>query len=103
MGTLAAQVKHVAFYLETVERSVRDPNLPQVDWTEIWRTVGGVTPEEWQAIQDDLRRAYDLILGLVGSAPDWRDETEIGGAIAIVAHTAYHLGEIRQALCVIRA
>ena len=102
-ATLAAQVKHVAFYLETVERSVRDPNLPQVDWTEIWRTVGGVTPEEWQAIQDDLRRAYDLILGLVGSAPDWRDETEIGGAIAIVAHTAYHLGEIRQALCVIRA
>ena len=56
-ATLAAQVKHVAFYLETVEKSVRDPNYPQVDWTEIWRTVGGVTPEEWQAIQDELRRA----------------------------------------------
>ena len=93
-ATLAAQVKHVAFYLETVEKSVRDPNHPQVDWTEIWRTVDGVTPEEWQAIQDELRRAYDGILGLVGSAPDWRDETDIGGAIAIVAHTAYHLSLI---------
>jgi hypothetical protein len=26
------------------------------------------------------------------------DENAIGGAMAIVAHTAYHLGEIRQAL-----
>ena len=101
-ATLAAQVKHVAFYLETVERSVRDPSYPQVDWTEIWRTVGGVTPDEWQAIQDDLRRAYAGILSLIGSAPDWRNETDIAGAIAIVAHTAYHLGEMRQALCVVR-
>ena len=101
-ATLAAQVKHVAFYLETVERSVRDPSYPQVDWTEIWRTVGGVTPDEWQAIQDDLRRAYAGILSLVGSGQDWRNETDIAGAIAIVAHTAYHLGEMRQALCVVR-
>jgi hypothetical protein len=26
----------------------------------------------------------------------------IGGAIGLIAHTAYHLGEIRQALCTIR-
>lgn len=101
-ATLAAQVKHVAFYLETVDNSVRDPNYPRVDWTEIWRTVAAVTPAEWQTIQDDLRRAYDQILALARSTPDWRDETDIGGAIAVVAHTAYHLGEIRQALCVIR-
>jgi hypothetical protein len=101
-ATLAAQVKHVAFYLETVDNSVRDPNHPRVDWTEIWRTVAAVTPAEWQTIQDDLRRAYDRILALARSTPDWRDDTDIGGAIAVVAHTAYHLGEIRQALCVIR-
>ncbi|MEP0763422.1 MAG: hypothetical protein HRF48_11880 [Chloroflexota bacterium] len=101
-ATLAAQVKHVAFYLDVVEKSVRDPNYPQVDWGEIWRTVNRVTPEEWQAIQDELRASYNRILDLIGSTPDWPSEAEIGSAIGLVAHTAYHLGEIRQALCTLK-
>lgn len=33
----------------------------------------------------------------------WEGEEEVGGALAIVVHTkAYHLGEIRQALCVLK-
>ncbi len=101
-ATLAAQVKHVAFYLDVVEKSVRDPNTPQADWDEIWRTVSAVTPQEWQAIQDELRANYIRIQALVESAPAWTSEYEIGGAMAVVAHTAYHLGEIRQALCTLR-
>jgi len=27
---------------------------------------------------------------------------QICGAIGVIAHTAYHLGEIRQALCVLQ-
>jgi len=30
---------------------------------------------------------------------DWNDDDRVGGAMAIIVHTAYHLGEIRQALC----
>jgi hypothetical protein len=101
-ATLAAQVKHVAFYLDVVEKSVRDPNYPKADWGEIWRTVNHVTPEEWQSIQSELRSNYDHILELIKSAPAWPSEAEIGSAIAIVVHTAYHLGEIRQALCTLR-
>jgi hypothetical protein len=101
-AALAAQVKHVAFYLDVVEKSVRDPNYPKADWGEIWRTVNHVTPEEWQSIQSELRSNYDHILDLIKSAPVWPSEAEIGSAIAIVVHTAYHLGEIRQALCTLR-
>ena len=101
-ATLAAQVKHVAFYLDVVEKSVRDPNYSKADWGEIWRTVNEVTPEEWQSIQSELRTNYDYILELIKSAPAWTSEAEIGSAIAIVVHTAYHLGEIRQALCTLR-
>jgi hypothetical protein len=101
-ATLAAQVKHVAFYLDVVEKSVRDPNYPRVDWGEIWRTVNRVTPEEWQAIQDELRASYNRILDLIRDTPAWSSEDEIGEAIAVVAHTAYHLGEIRQALCTLK-
>jgi hypothetical protein len=101
-ATLAAQVKHTAFYLDVVDRSVRDPNMPRVDWNEIWRTVGEVTPQEWQAIQEELRTNYERIQTLVNTAPGWPSDREIAGAMAVVAHTAYHLGEIRQALCSLR-
>lgn len=97
-ATLAAQVKHVAFYLDVVDKTVRDPSYPRVDWDEIWRTVSSVTPDEWEAIQAELRANYNRILRLIEDTPAW-EEDQIGGAIAMIAHTTYHLGEIRQALC----
>jgi hypothetical protein len=103
-ATLAAQVKHIAFYLDVVDNSVRDPNYPRADWGEIWRTVSHVTPAEWEAIQVELRTNYKRILNLIENTPEeaaWSVE-QIGGAIAVIAHTAYHLGEIRQALCCLR-
>jgi hypothetical protein len=101
-ATLAAQVRHVAFYLDVVERAVRSGDYQQVDWSQIWRTVGAVNPDEWAAIQTELRASYNRIVALIHEAPDWPGEREIAGAIGIIAHTAYHLGEIRQALCTIR-
>jgi hypothetical protein len=101
-ATLAAQVKHVAFYLDVIEKSFRDPNLPKADWGEIWRTINQVTPDEWQSIKDELRINYNRILGMIKTTPEWPGEDEIGTAIALIAHTAYHLGEIRQAMCILR-
>lgn len=101
-ATLAAQVKHVAFYLDVIEKSVRDPDMPKVDWGEIWRTVDRVTLDEWRAIQDELRINYNRIKTLIENTPAWSGEDEIGGAISVVVHTAYHLGEIRQSLCILR-
>ena len=102
-ATLAAQVKHTAFYLEVARNSLLDPNYPSADWGEIWRTVGHVTPQEWAAIQNGLRLNYNRILELIKETPAWSNEDQIASVIAIIAHTAYHLGEIRQALCTIKA
>jgi hypothetical protein len=101
-ATLAAQVKHIAFYFDVLEKSVRELKFHKVDWSEIWCTVNKVTPVEWASIQDELRTNYDRILNLIRSTPAWPSEKEIAGAIAVVAHTAYHLGEIRQSLCIIQ-
>jgi len=101
-ATLAAQVKHVAFYLDVVDQSVRNPDYPQVDWNEIWRTVSNVTEEEWDAIRLELRQSYKRILELINWMNSWPSDYEIAGAIAVIAHTTYHLGEIRQALCTIK-
>ena len=101
-ATLAAQVKHVAFYLNDTVKAVREPSDAPVDWGEIWRTVKAVTPDEWEAIKAELRDSYNRILALIADTPSWPNEQYIGGAIAVIAHTAYHLGEIRQALCTLK-
>ncbi|MCL4871163.1 MAG: hypothetical protein KJ063_19560 [Anaerolineae bacterium] len=101
-ATLAAQVKHVAFYLDVVVQNVRDQQYHKVDWGEIWRTVKQVTPEEWEQIQAELRVSYQAILQLLEGTTTWENEMQIGGAMGMIAHTAYHLGEIRQALCTLR-
>ena len=101
-ATLAAQVKHVAFYLDVLERNVRSGTYERVDWGEIWRTTKEVTPSEWEALKIGLRESSDRIKALIRDSQEWPDESQIGGAIATVVHTAYHLGEIRQALCTIQ-
>ena len=101
-ATLAAQVKHVAFYLDVLEEGVRTQTFTTQDWDKIWRETSTVSPEEWDAIKSGLRESYDRIKVLISDTTEWPSEREIGGAMAIVVHTAYHLGEIRQALCTLR-
>ena len=60
-ATLAAQVAHVTFYLEVLERELDGGSDEKVDWDEIWRTVGAVTAEEWDALRADLERTYRRI------------------------------------------
>lgn len=53
-------------------------------------------------IQDELRASHKRIKTLITAIPDWDGEMNIGDAIAVTAHTAYHLGEPRQALCMLK-
>ncbi len=102
-ATLAAQVKHVTFYLDVLERVVRTQQFERQDWGKIWRETSVVSNEEWEALKGDLRASYDRIKALIADTPEWSNERQIGGAIAVVVHTAYHLGEIRQALCTLKS
>lgn len=101
-ATLAAQVKHVAFYLDVLEENVRTQQFEPVDWDKIWREVTAVSPQEWQTIQSELRESYNRVKQLINDQAEWQNEREIGGAMGMIVHTAYHLGEIRQALCVLK-
>jgi hypothetical protein len=100
-ASLAAQVEHVNFYLGVMERYIFQGDTSRVDWGEIWQTVEKVTPEEWQASKAKLESTYRRIDKALHENGTW-NENAIGGAMAIVVHTAYHLGEIRQALCTLK-
>ena len=100
-ASLAAQVAHVIFYIESWERyALQGDNSPR-DWGYIWRTVEKVTAEEWEDYKSKLKEAYGRIDKLFRENTVWNDDT-IGGSLSIVVHTAYHLGEIRQALCTLK-
>lgn len=101
-ASLAAQVAHVTFYLEILERHMLRQEVGAVDWGEIWRTVQEVSAEEWTELRQQLVQTYRRIDATLRGLPTWDNEDIISGALAIVVHTAYHLGEIRQALCTLR-
>ena len=100
-ASLAAQVAHVTFYIEVFERFALQGDDSRVDWGYIWRTVEKVTAEEWEDYKRKLWDAYQRMDRLFHENPTWNEDT-IGGALSIVVHTAYHLGEIRQALCTLK-
>jgi len=101
-ASLAAQLTHVIFYMEVLEGHLSANPPEHVDWGEIWRTVEAVTSDEWAALQQKLHLTYQRILDLLHSFDTWESEDRLGGSLAILVHTAYHLGEIRQALCMLR-
>ena len=99
-ASIAGQVEHVRFYLQVLQDYMRQKEVGQIDWQASWH-VKTVTPAEWDALKQRLRATYQELVALIKSLETWEGENEIGGALAIVVHTAYHLGEIRQALCVV--
>lgn len=98
---IAAQVNHVRYYLEVIAGYMRGQPPASVDWAASWH-VTAVSPDEWDALRQDLRATYQQVRALLESFDAWNGEEDISGALAIVVHTAYHLGEIRQALGVLR-
>lgn len=98
-ASIAAQVAHVCFYLNVLDHYLQTGENFPADWGEVWRSVRAVTPAEWDASRERLRQAYLRLRAQVDGYDRWEVADSMGGAIGIVVHTAYHLGEIRQALC----
>jgi hypothetical protein len=100
-STLAAQADHTRFYLDVMEKFVQGEGEEDNDWGQIWRTVGAVTAAEWEAIQARLRESHGRVRRLLTNPLPYQHGA-FGEMLAIIVHTAYHLGEIRQALCTLR-
>ena len=101
-ATLAAQVDHTRFFIDVLMGHMTGSNTARADWGKIWETVSAVTPEEWDAINQRLHVSYQTLKGHVNSLTSWDTGENFDGAVSILMHSAYHLGEIRQALCTLR-
>jgi uncharacterized damage-inducible protein DinB len=98
-NSIASQVNHMVFYFDVMAAYMRNDPPEKPDWSAAWKVVE-VDDEQWRELTDALRQRQHELLGLIDAAPDeaFTDPDILGGTYAIVAHTAFHLGQIRHAL-----
>ena len=56
-----------------------------------------MTDQQWRTLRDNLRREAEKWQNVVRTRSQWDDMTA-AGALSSAAHTAYHVGAIRQVL-----
>jgi hypothetical protein len=95
-ASIAAHVDHLRYGLSLMNRWGRGEPDPwsTADWTASWHR-GVVNDREWAALRQALGTEARTWLRTLGSARDY-SELELNGAIASIAHLAYHFGAIRQ-------
>jgi hypothetical protein len=91
--TIAAQTEHAKFYLDRICEFMKG-RTEAVNWEQSW-LIETVSEEEWNLLRAGMRKSYENALRCFAEIDAW-DEDRTGEAIAIIAHTAYHLGAIRQ-------
>ena len=91
--TLVAQTEHAKFYLDRLCEFMTG-RTERVNWDDSW-LIETVDAEEWDALRMTVRETYENTLRCIAGI-DSLDEQRVGEGIAMVAHTAYHLGAIRQ-------
>lgn len=92
-STIAAHCEHARFYIVALYEYMRGAK-DKIDWSQSW-LVRTVTPAEWDALKAGLRSAHTTLAEHLRTVECWTDE-EVGDGMAIIVHTAYHLGAIRQ-------
>ncbi len=92
-ATIAAHTEHLRFYLLALLEFING-STEKVNWDESW-LVKTVDETDWKLLQENVRRDYEIVVESFQTIEDWNDE-KVGDAMAIVVHTAYHLGAIRQ-------
>jgi hypothetical protein len=94
--TIAAHTDHVLYGLSLLNRWAAGEANPwaDADWDASWRRTT-VTDDEWRSLRNRLKQAAAEWQRAVAARTDW-DHLAAAGSLASAAHTAYHLGAIRQ-------
>jgi hypothetical protein len=94
-ATIAGHVHHAGFHLDMTRDWIHGDRADR-DWALSW-AVKQVDESEWRRLRDALRRQYDELVRVVESEPAAIGES-LPTTLGAIAHAAYHLGAIRQAI-----
>ncbi|MBK9164019.1 MAG: hypothetical protein IPM21_08910 [Acidobacteria bacterium] len=91
--TIAAHTEHLKFYVDRLIEFIEGRTAP-VNWEDSW-LIETVNEDEWTALRSSVERSYRSAVERLAAVEEWKPD-RIGEAIAIIAHSAYHFGAIRQ-------
>ena len=91
--TIAAQTEHAKFYLDRLCEYINGRTEP-VNWDDSW-LIETVNDAEWDALRASVRNSYDSTLRCLAESRGW-SQMQLGMALGLIAHSAYHLGAVRQ-------
>jgi len=91
--TIAAQTEHAKFYLDRLCEFINGRS-ERVNWEDSW-LIETVNDVEWDALRTTVKKSYVSTLRCLATVDDWTED-RVGMAMGMVAHTAYHLGAVRQ-------
>jgi hypothetical protein len=100
--SIAAHTEHIRFYLDVLIDYMQGRKSDKIDWRDSWK-VQIVNDTEWRELRLRLHDSHRRVLDLIKECGNWNDERFLGGALGIAAHTAYHLGALRQISLAVKA
>ena len=92
-STIAAHGEHARFYIELLNNYLNN-DMRVVDFKQSWN-IKIVSENEWDDLRENLSKVYRKTSETLEKNDVWGLDT-ITVAMGIIAHTAYHLGSIRQ-------
>jgi hypothetical protein len=96
--TVASHADHLLYGLAILNRWAAGEANPWAgaDWNVSWQRPT-VTDDQWRALRESLRQEVAKWKAAVAARTEW-DGTAASAALSTCAHTAYHVGAIRQIL-----
>lgn len=95
-NSVAAHAYHIHFAFQALLDYLHTgQNYEKLDWESSWARQA-VNAEQWLSLRTELRQQVQEIADTMVNLPAGADEDTLTGAVALVAHCAYHLGAIRQ-------
>jgi uncharacterized damage-inducible protein DinB len=92
-ATIASHSAHVLYVIDLFLAHEQGEH-PRADWEAAWR-VRATTDAAWAQLRVDLRARYAEVMRRLNERTDWSGRAA-GSWMMLLAHVAYHVGEIRQ-------
>ena len=93
--TIASHVEHICYYIYVLESSIQFREFKEIDWNRSWK-LKSVDAAQWDELRQKVRESFQSLVSTIRGVEEWKGEDDIGGSLAILAHTAYHLGAVKQ-------
>ena len=100
-ASIAALTHHLWTMLDQLNRSGGPEAPAPTDWGASWHLPRIKDESDWQTLVADLRQSFGTLRGVAATTERW-EPPWVHGALALVAHASYHIGEVRRSLAVIR-